>query len=309
MAHPLYASNKPKRSLTVNTQLFYILRRIWNTFPHRQAAQDMSRNPSSYFHHYAYGSNSTHHHHYCNQDHSGYTDLTPGPALPTSPPPYLPGLPISQPFLGVIGSTPPYNMTPTTPDIPRPDRQNPPHLSTPNTLSPFAMTRLFASTSPSIVVEERSPSAYAHMGSDLIPPVPSGRQRLPSWFTSRTPGQGSQAAEEAHVGIIRSLDNVARSLTIHPPLNQWLTSDERMRAERRTVLKAKKKEEKRKGEYIRLRGEEKAWVRQKTYGGGKKVRKGRVGGRGEVVDVEWMDQDRVYPETGRVRKERWLRCL
>ncbi|KAF2621966.1 hypothetical protein BU25DRAFT_415660 [Macroventuria anomochaeta] len=89
----------------------------------------------------------------------------------------------------------------------------------------------------------------------------------------------------------------------------WQRSYTRQHAEYQSMRrKMEKKARGREGEYIRLRGGEKAWVRRRKEDKGEKERRYQcIGAWGEVNDVEWKDMERVYE--GRTRRERWVRCL
>lgn len=178
------------------------------------------------------------------------------------------------------------------------------------------------------VVEIREPSICANMGTaPFIPSAPSGYYArppknqslsMPDWFAFRLPGPGPSAADEAHVSMLEdwymqdTAGNVAGlgdgrgEMALHGLLG-WQRSETRQEAELRAwrkVAKTMEKEDQR--EYIRLRGEEKAWVRTSK---GKEGKRARMTRKGEVNDAEWIDEERMYGGSGRVRRERWVRCL
>ncbi|KAJ4986993.1 hypothetical protein SVAN01_07534 [Stagonosporopsis vannaccii] len=82
----------------------------------------------------------------------------------------------------------------------------------------------------------------------------------------------------------------------------WLAREEE--EDRRSRLDKEK-------EYIRLRGEQKAWVkrgRARTKGAGKARFEAFGGKKGQVNDVEWRDERRSF-EDGSVEWERRVRLL
>lgn len=177
-------------------------------------------------------------------------------------------------------------------------------------------------------MEIREPSVCAYTGNtSFIPPVPFGHYArlpknqslsMPDWFAFRLPGPGSSAADEAHVsmledwymrdtaGIVAGLNDDREGMALHGLLG-WQRSEIRQDAEPRAWRKAAKMMERgdQRG-YIRLRGEEKAWVRPSKGKEGKKARTAKKWG---VNDAEWIDEEKIYGESGRVRRERWVRCL